>query len=147
MVEKHYQLVVYQRAMDVAMRLFEISRDFPREEAYSLTDQMRRSSRSVCANLAEAWRRRIYKASFISKINECEAEAAESQTWITFAYKCQYLDKTTAKELHDEYDEILALLVSMRQRAKEPKIGAFPHPKTNSLLPPPSSLLPTPSPT
>ena len=64
------------------MQIFELSKDFPKEETYSLTDQIRRSSRSVCANIAEAWRKRRYQAAFISKLNDCEAEAAETQTWL-----------------------------------------------------------------
>ena len=73
---------VYQIAFDVAMKIFELSKNFPKEEKYSLIDQIRRSSRSVCANLAEAWRRRRYKGSFLSKLNDAEAEAAETQVWL-----------------------------------------------------------------
>ena len=75
----HEDLDVYQLAFDAAMKLYGLSVKFPVEERYSLTDQVRRSSRSVCANLAEAWRKRRYKAAFIAKLNDCEAEAAETQ--------------------------------------------------------------------
>ncbi len=95
------------------MALFELSKSFPREETYSLTDQMRRSSRSVCANLAEAWRKRRYEAAFISKLNDSEGESAETQTWIEFAVACQYLDRDQARELFKTYDEIIGMLVTM----------------------------------
>jgi four helix bundle protein len=78
LVTRHQDLDVYRKALDAAMRIFEVSKSFPREETYSLTDQVRRASRSVCANLAEAWRRRRYQASFVSKLNDSEGEAAET---------------------------------------------------------------------
>jgi four helix bundle protein len=77
----HRDLEVYKRAFEAATRIFDLSKTFPKEELYSLTDQIRRSSRSVCANLAEAWRKRRYEAAFISKLNDVEAEAAETQSW------------------------------------------------------------------
>lgn len=95
------------------MHIFELSKGFPKEETYSLTDQVRRSSRSVCSNIAEAWRKRRYQAAFVSKLSDSEGEAAETQTWIEFAVRCKYLDRETAKELFLEYDEIIAMLVSM----------------------------------
>lgn len=79
-ITSHRELEVYRRAFDTAMQIFEVSKKFPREETYSLTDQIRRSSRSVCANLAEAWRKRRYEAAFIAKLSDVEAEAAETQT-------------------------------------------------------------------
>ncbi len=113
LVTKHQDLAVYRKAFDSAMKIFELSKSFPKEETYSLVDQIRRSSRSVCANLAEAWRKRRYQAAFVSKISDAEGEAAETQTWIEFAVKCGYLDREVAKELFLEYDEILSMLVSM----------------------------------
>src|SRR6516165_534763 len=95
LVQAHSELESYRKAFEAAMRLFDISKGFPKEELYSLTDQVRRSSRSVCANLAEAWRRRRYRAAFVSKLNECEGEAAETQTWIEFCVRCGYLDRET----------------------------------------------------
>ncbi len=95
------------------MQLHELSKMFPREEQYSLTDQMRRSSRSVCSNLAEAWRKRRYEAHFISKLSDAEAEAAETQVWIEFAVKAGYLDRETATILYKAYDGILGTLVGM----------------------------------
>ena len=95
------------------MKLYEHSKRFPKEETYSLTDQVRRSSRSVCSNLAEAWRQRRYRAAFINKLNECEGEAAETQTWIEFAVRCGYLERDIGKVLYQEYEEVLRLLVAM----------------------------------
>lgn len=112
-ITRHTELKVYQRAFEAAMMIFQLSKTFPKEEVYSLTDQMRRSSRSVCANLAEAWRKRRYPAAFVSKLNDVEAEAAETQTWLQFAVKCEYIDAGQAKPLYQEYDEIQAILVSM----------------------------------
>ena len=106
-------LDVYIRAFDAAMRIFEVSKRFPTEERYSLTDQIRRSSRSVCANLAEAWRKRRYEAAFVAKLGDSEAESAETQPWLQFAVKCEYLDRTTGEELYREYDAILSMLVTM----------------------------------
>lgn len=95
------------------MEIFEISIRFPKEETYSLTDQIRRSSRSVPTNLAEAWRKRRYEMAFISKISDSEGEAAETQSWIEFAVRCGYVERDLGKRLFKEYDEVLAMLVSM----------------------------------
>lgn len=112
-IDSHRDLEVYQRAFETAMRIFEMTKNFPREENYSLTDQIRRSSRSVAANLTEAWRKRRYEAAFIAKLSDAETEAAETQTWIEFAFKCQYIDNATAKELFHEYTEITKMIVAM----------------------------------
>lgn len=95
------------------MQIFELSKKFPKEERYALTDQIRRSSRAVCANLAEAWRRRRYEGTFVMRLNDCEAEAAETQTWLEFAVHCQYIDAEAARKLYTTYDAILKLLVAM----------------------------------
>lgn len=100
-------------AFDAAMRIFELSKAFPVEERYSLTDQIRRSSRSVAANLAEAWRKRRYEAAFIQRLSHSEAEAAETQVWLEFAVKCSYLQREEARELYTAYDQILGKLVHM----------------------------------
>lgn len=113
-IKSHRDLIVYQKAFDCAMEIFEVSGKFPKEEIYSLTDQIRRSSRSVCANIAEAFRRRKYPKSFVSKLNESEAEVAETQNWIDFAKKCQYLDDNTHKNIDLACDEIIKMLVSMQ---------------------------------
>ena len=90
-----------------------MSKSFPKEETYSLTDQIRRSSRSVCANLAETWRKRRYEAAFISKLSDVEAEAAETQVWLEFAVKCKYLNRDEAAALYKTYDEIIRTVVGM----------------------------------
>ncbi|RUS94174.1 four helix bundle protein [Dulcicalothrix desertica PCC 7102] len=112
-IKSHEEMEVYQMAFDVAMQIFELSKNFPVEERYSLTDQIRRSSRSVCANLAEAWRKRRYEAAFVAKLNDCEAEAAETQTWLKFGVKCNYLDVEKARDIYATYNRILAILVTI----------------------------------
>ena len=113
LVKSHQDLEIYKMAFESAMNIFELSKKFPLEERYSLTDQIRRSSRSVCANMAEAWRKRRYEAAFIAKLNDCEAESAETQTWIEFAVKCNYLNIEIGRELHGTYNKILSGLVNM----------------------------------
>lgn len=113
LVKSHEDLAVYQMAFDAAMKIFELSKKFPVEERYSLTDQIRRSSRSVCANLAEAWRKRRYEAAFVAKLNDCEAEASETQVWLKFAVKCQYLELELGKELYATYNQVLSGLVHL----------------------------------
>jgi len=112
-IQRHAELEVYRKAFDGAMQIFELSKRFPKEEVHSLTNQIRRSSRSVCANLAEAWRKRRYEAAFISKLADAEAEAAETQVWLEFAVKCSYLQREEAAPLYQTYDEILRMLVAM----------------------------------
>lgn len=111
---KHQDLVVYRKAFEASMRIFDLSTNFPKEEVYSLTDQIRRSSRSVSANIAEAWRKRKYSAAFAAKLNDAEGEAAETETWVEYAVRREYLDRKVAKEIYLEYEEIIAMLVSMR---------------------------------
>ncbi len=119
LIKGHRDLKVYQRAVSLALRVFEISKGFPKEEAYSLTDQIRRSSRSVCANTAEAWRKRRYEAAFVSKVSDAEAEAAETQVWLEMAVRCGYLSKETGKQLYNEYDLLLGTLVGMIQHKEK----------------------------
>src|SRR5437899_2309846 len=107
------ELRVWQNAMDAAVRIFEISKRFPPEERYSLTDQIRRASRSVASNIAEAWRKRRYPAAFVSKLSDSEGEAAESQTWIEFALRCKYIKLDEAIDLDKRYENILGQLVNM----------------------------------
>ena len=92
-ITKHTELDVYNKGFDAAMRIFELSKKFPKEETYSLTDQVRRSSRWRAHNLAEAWRKRRYEAAFVSKLSDSESEAAETQVWLQFAVKCEYIDR------------------------------------------------------
>ena len=112
-IENHTDLLVYQKAFDTAMQIFELTRTFPKEETYSLTDQIRRSSRSVCANLAEAWRKRRYEAAFIAKLSDAESEAAETQVWLEFAVKCGYLKRAEAATLYKTYSEVIGTFVGM----------------------------------
>jgi len=112
-IESHEDLEVYQLAFKAARKIFEVSKRFPREEAFSLTDQIRRSSRSVCSGIAEGWRRRRYEAAFVNKLNEAEAEAAETQVWAAFALDCGYVTKEEHVEIWDLYDHAIRMLVKM----------------------------------
>lgn len=112
-VKFHKDLIVYQKAFSAAMEIYVISKKFLLEERYSLTDQIRRSSRSVNANITEAWRKRRYEKSFISKLNDADGEAAETQNWLDFAFACEYIDEKTYLYLYNTYDEILGMIVSM----------------------------------
>src|SRR5437762_13604432 len=116
-IVSHRDLDVYRRAFQAAMRVFAASKKFPKEETYSLTDQIRRASRSVAANIAEAWRKRRYEAAFISKLSDAEAEAAETQTWIRFAASCGYLSEAGSTPLEEQYEVILRMLVTMMKSA------------------------------
>lgn len=118
MVKYHWQLDVYKLAVDAAMEIFELTKTFPQEERYSLTDQIRRSSRSVSAQIAEAWRRRKYEAVFVNKLNESEGEAAETQGWLEYAVKRGYLNRNTGRQIHRTYDRILGKLVMMGNNPK-----------------------------
>ena len=112
-VRTHEDLEVYRLGFEAAASIFVLSKRFPPEERYSLTDQIRRSSRSVCANLAEAWRKRRYEAAFLSKLNDSEAEAAETQTWLRFAVQSRYVAEDAVGPLLFAYDNILGKLVQM----------------------------------
>ena len=112
-VRSHKELRVYKLAFTAAMEIFELSKSFPSEERYSLTDQIRRSSRSVCANIAEAWRKRRYRGSFIQRLSDSDTEVGETQTWLSFSLACGYIDKEVADDLTERYDHILAMLVKM----------------------------------
>ncbi len=109
----HTDLEAYQFAFDAAMQIFNITKSFPKEEIYSLVDQIRRSSRSVCTNLSEAWRRRRYKAAFINCLNLVEAEAAETQVWLSFCLECDYLSDQQVTALIHIYDHVLGIIVRM----------------------------------
>jgi four helix bundle protein len=124
-INRHTELEVYQKAFSTAMEVFRESKLFPLEERYSLTDQIRRSSRSVCANITEAWRKRRYPAAFVAKLSDAEGEAAETQTWLQFAVECEYIDPSKAKLLYAEYDAILGMIVRM---ISNPESWTLPHP-------------------
>jgi four helix bundle protein len=112
-IKTHRELKVFQLSFEVGMEIFRITKLFPKEELYSLTDQIRRSSRSVSGNLAEAFRKRRYPKAFVSKLSDSEGEAAETQVWLDYALECGYLDKETHAVLNDKYDHIIAMLVNM----------------------------------
>lgn len=112
-IATHKDLRVYQASFQAAMAIYQLSKSFPPEEKFSLTDQIRRSSRSVCANLAEAFRKRRYPKNFVSKLSDCEAEAAETHVWLDFALACDYVTIEEYEKLYKEYDMILGMLVRM----------------------------------
>jgi four helix bundle protein len=118
-VKVHKDLMVYQKSFSVAMEIYLISKNFPIEERYSLTDQIRRSSRSVSANITEAWRKRRYEKSFISKLNDADGEAAETQNWLDFAFACGYISEEIFLDLYKKYDDILGMIVSMTINSKK----------------------------
>src|SRR2546429_4761183 len=115
----HRDLRVYCQAFDAAIRIFELTKAFPKEERYSLTDQIRRSSRSVCANIAEAWRKRRYQAHFVSKLSDSETEAEETRVWLEFSWRCGYTSQTEAYELDADYNKIIGQLVRMIDRPEQ----------------------------
>lgn len=117
---KHFrELVAYKRAFDAAMKIFHITKLFPVEERYSLVDQIRRSSRSVCANLAEGWRKRRYEAVFKNKITDSMQEASETQCWLEFSFNCRYINQDIFADLDDEYEQIIAMLNSMEMNSEK----------------------------
>jgi len=106
-------LKVFNMAYELAMRIFDLSRSFPAEEKYALTDQIRRSSRSVCANIAEGYRKRQCEAAFCSRMSDADAEATETQVWLQFALDCKYLDAAMHKEMTEHYIEVGRMLGGM----------------------------------
>lgn len=121
-IRSHEDLRVYQVAYKLAMEIFETTKNYPKEERYSLIDQMRRSSRSICANIAEAFRVRRYPNHFISKMSISECEAAETQVWIRFSYDCGYIDKEKFDYLFIQYNNVVGMLVNM---IREPEKWTF----------------------
>ena len=112
-IKRFEELRVYQMAFEAAMRIFELSKGWPEEELYSLTDQIRRASRSVCANIAEGWRKRRYQRHFISKLTDADGEAAETRVFLSFAFHCDYLEESDYVDLDKTYDRISGGLVNM----------------------------------
>ena len=112
-IRYHTELDVYKLSFDAAMEIFEITKKFPQEEKYSLTDQIRRSSRSVCANLGEAFRKRKYPKAFVAKLSDTEGEAAETQIWLEFSLKCKYIQQDKYDVLTTQYDHIIGKIVNM----------------------------------
>ena len=112
-IKSYKELRVFQSATDAAMLIFELTETFPMREKYSMVDQIRRSSRSVCTNIAEAWRKRRYEAHFVSKLSDAETEAEETCVWLEFARRCKYLAEPQIAQLEQTYDKILGQLVQM----------------------------------
>lgn len=110
---------VYQLSFEVGMEIFYITKTFPKEERYSLIDQIRRSSRSVSGNLAEAWRKRRYEKAFIAKLSDVEAEAAETQVWLDYAFSCNYITEKDHKRIFDNYEHIIAMVVKIIINSKK----------------------------
>jgi len=106
-------LIVYQKAYKLAMEIFEITNNFPKEEKYSLTDQIRRSSRSVTSNLAEAWAKKIYVKSFVSKLIDSLGEEYETENWLDYSKDCKYITENSYNGLIKKYDEVRKMLISM----------------------------------
>ena len=115
-IRSHKDLKVYQLAYEAALEIHEITKSFPREERYSLTDQIRRSSRSVCANLAEAWRKRRYPKNFILKLSDSESESGETQVWLDLSESFSYIDHKTHDDLYDKYEHIIAMLINISNK-------------------------------
>ena len=118
-IRSYKELRVYQAAIDAAMRIFEITKRFPIEERYSMVDQMRRSSRSVCSNIGEAWRKRRYPAHFASKLSDSEGEAEETRVWLELAFRCGYISKAEPDELDQTYDNIIGQHVRMIEHPEQ----------------------------
>ncbi|MFC1521486.1 four helix bundle protein [Elusimicrobiota bacterium] len=116
-IKSHKDLEVYKKAFEVSMQIFEITKRFPRDERYSLVDQVRRSSRSVCSNIAEAWRKRRYEAAFVAKLSDSEAEAAETQVWLQFSLSCGYINSETESQLKDQYEHVIGMLVKIMKQS------------------------------
>ncbi|MCX6277763.1 MAG: four helix bundle protein [Bacteroidetes bacterium] len=116
-IQKVRELNVYKSAFSSAMEIFSITKSFPTTEIYSLTDQIRRSSRSVCSNLAEGWHKRRYIAAFINKLTDSVQEAAETQTWLEFSLACGYINQKTFDQLYEQYEHIIAQLLTMVTKA------------------------------
>lgn len=121
-IKSYRDLRVYQAALEAAMIIFELTKRFPPEEKYSMTDQIRRSSRSVCTNIGEAWRKRRYPSHFVSKLSNSEGEAEETRIWAEIALRCNYLSQLEADDLDDRYDKILGQLVNMISSPEKWKI-------------------------
>ena len=112
-IKSHKELEVFQLSFKTSMEIFHKSKSFPKDEIYSLTSQIRRSSRSVSANIAEAFRKRRYEKAFIAKLSDSEAEAAETQVWLDYSLECGYINIDLYREYFEEYEKIIGKLVMM----------------------------------
>ena len=117
-IKFHQDLKVFQKSFETAMTIYELSKSFPKEELYSLTDQSRRSSRSVSANISEAWGKRKYEKSFVAKLTDSEGEARETQTWLQFTFACKYINEEQFNNLNNQYNQIIGMLVNMMSQSQ-----------------------------
>jgi len=113
MVTNFKDLIVYRKAHTLAMKIFELSQQFPKEEKYSLTDQMRRSSRSVSSCIAESWAKRLYIKAFVNKLTDSLGEEFETEEWLEYSFDCKYINREEYKEITSEYQEVHKMLISM----------------------------------
>lgn len=119
MSQGYQDLKVYQLAYQLAIQIFQLSKKFPKEETYSLTDQIRRSSRSVCANIAEGYRKRIYPNHFRSKMTDADSECSETMVWLDFAKNCEYISENKHDQLFSKYEEVGKMLGTMIKHPKK----------------------------
>jgi four helix bundle protein len=117
--KSHKELKVYQLAFQKSMEILQITNNFPKEEIYALTSQIRRSSGSVCANLGKAYRKRRYEKAFISKLTDCEGEAAETQVSLDYSIACENIPESDYKRIYNEYEKIIGMLVNMIQHPEK----------------------------
>lgn len=122
-IRSYRELRVYQSAFALAMEIFDLTKNYPSEEKYSMVDQMRRSSRSVCANIAEAWRKRRYPAHFVSKLSDSESEAEETRVWLEFSVHCKYIPEQKFTDLDSRYNLVIGQLVKMISEPQKWKIN------------------------
>ena len=118
-VQDFSDLRVYKNAMEAAVDIYETTKAFPAEEKYSMVSQMRRSSKSVCANIAEAWMKRLYRAAFVAKLSDSLSEAAETIVWLEMAERCNYIKSEKRVQLEGDYREIIGQLVKMTNHADQ----------------------------
>ncbi|MEN4761460.1 four helix bundle protein [Chryseobacterium sp. C39-AII1] len=117
-IKFHQDLKVFQKSVEFSMMIFELTKSFPKEECNSLTDQIRRSSRSVSANISEAWGRRKYEKSFVAKLTDSEGQARETQTWLLYSWKCNYINEEQFISLNNQYNQIIGMLVNMMSQSQ-----------------------------
>lgn len=118
-IKSHKELIVFQIAFKVSMEIFFQTKSFPKDEVYSLTSQIRRSSRSVTANIAEAFRKRRYEKAFVAKLSDSEAEAAETQVWLDYSLECGYMAGEIYQRLYQDYDKIIGMIIIMMQHPEK----------------------------
>ncbi len=118
-IKFHTELKVYQKSFEVAMKIYHLSFSFPKDEKYSLTDQIRRSSLSVSVNISEAWGKRKYPKSFVAKLTDADGEARETQSWLEFALACNYISTELFEEYNNEYHQTLGMLVNMSNNSEK----------------------------